>query len=108
MPDKALSGIKVLDLTWYVAGPYCTKLLADYGAEVIKLERPGSGDPARSIGPFPGDDPDLEKSGLFLYLNTNKKSITLNLKTDTGRKIFTEFDLPPIVVPLVRSLPESK
>lgn len=88
--EQALSDVKVLDVTHYVAGPYCTKLLADYGAEVIKIERPGSGDPARRMGPFPGDDPHAEKSGLFLYLNTNKRGITLNLKNETGKKIFRE------------------
>ena len=90
MADQSLSDVKVLDLTWYIAGPYCTKLLADYGADVIKVERPGSGDPARSLGPFLGDDPHPEKSGLFLHLNTNKRSITLNLKSEMGKKIFKE------------------
>jgi len=79
-----------LDLTHYVAGPYCTKMLADYGAEVIKVEKPGGGDPTRRLGPFTNDEPDSERSGLFLHLNTNKKGITLNLKSDTGRKIFKE------------------
>lgn len=88
--EQALSDVKVLDLTHYVAGPYCTKLLGDYGAEVIKIEKPGVGDGARRIGPFFGDDPHPEKSGLFLHLNTNKKSISLNLKTQTGIKIFKE------------------
>jgi crotonobetainyl-CoA:carnitine CoA-transferase CaiB-like acyl-CoA transferase len=90
MADQPLSDVKVLDLTWHIAGPYCTKLLADYGAEVIKVERPGSGDPARSMGPFFKDDPHPEKSGLFLHLNTSKRGITLNLKSDTGKKIFKE------------------
>ncbi|MEE9516079.1 MAG: CoA transferase [Candidatus Adiutricales bacterium] len=90
MTDKALSGIKVLDLTHYIAGPYCTKLLADYGAEVIKIERPGIGDGSRQLGPFYGDDPNPEKSGFFLYLNTNKMGITLNLKSKAGLKIFKE------------------
>lgn len=88
MSEQALSGVKVLDLTWHIAGPYCTKFLADYGADVIKIERPGDGDPSRRKGPFLGDDPHPDKSGLFLYLNTNKKSITLNLKSETGKKIF--------------------
>ena len=87
MPDTALDGIKVLDLTHHIAGPYCTKLLADFGAEVVKIERPGSGDPARRMGPFFHDEPHLEKSLLFLYLNTNKQSVTLNLKTHSGRHI---------------------
>lgn len=90
MLEQALSGIRVLDLTWYIAGPYCTKLLADYGADVIKIEKPGEGDPARKMGPFLQDDPHPEKSGLFLYLNTNKRGITLNLKSQTGKKILKE------------------
>ena len=88
--EQALSDIKVLDLTWCIPGPYCTKILADYGADVIKIERPGEGDPARRMGPFQDDAPHHEKSGLFLHLNTNKRGITLNLKSDTGKKIFRE------------------
>ena len=87
MADQALSDIKVLDFSHFIAGPYCTKLLADYGAEVIKVERPDTGDGARRLGPFPGDEPNGEKSGLFLHLNTNKRSITLNLKTAAAREI---------------------
>ena len=87
MPDMALSDITVLDFTHQISGPYCAKLLADYGAEVIKIERPGSGDPARAIGPFPKDVPHPEKSGTFLHLNTNKRSITLDLTNDRGRQI---------------------
>ena len=90
MPEQALSDVKVLDLTWHIAGPYCTKLLADYGAEVIKVEKPGEGDPTRRMGPFFKDDPHREKSGFFLHLNTNKKGITLNLKSATGKKIIKE------------------
>jgi len=90
MSEQALSDLRVLDLTWYIAGPYCTKLLADYGADVVKVERPGSGDPARNMGPFLGDAPHPEKSGLFAHLNTNKRSITLNLKDAAGRKLFKQ------------------
>lgn len=86
----ALDGIKVLELCNGIAASYCTKILADYGADVIKVETPGLGDPIRSVGPFPGDKPELETSGLFLYLNTNKKSITLNLKSPTGASIFKD------------------
>src|SRR6185369_2325422 len=67
------------------AGPYCTKLFADYGAEVIKIEAPDGGDVARRMGPFLKDEPNLEKSGLFLHLNTNKKSVTLDIETQAGR-----------------------
>lgn len=90
MSEQALSDVKVLDLTWHIAGPYCTKLLADYGAEVIKVEKPGEGDAARRMAPFFKDDPHPEKSGLFLHLNTNKKGITLNLKSAKGKKILKE------------------
>ena len=85
--QHALSSIRVLDLTHYIAGPYCTKLLADYGAEVIKVEKPGTGDGARTLPPFFADRPGQERSGLFFFLNTNKQSITLNLKHDRGREI---------------------
>ena len=83
----ALERLKVLDLTHHIAGPYCTKLLGDFGADVTKVERPESGDPARGMGPFAGDDPHPDKSLSFLYLNTNKRSITLNLKSGAGRSI---------------------
>jgi len=90
MAIGALDGITVLDLGTDIPGPYCAKMLADYGAEVIKIEDPAGGDPARRAGPFPGDIPHPEKSGLFLHLNTNKRSVTLNLKTATGRDIFLD------------------
>ncbi|MDR9458951.1 MAG: CoA transferase [Dehalococcoidia bacterium] len=88
MPDQALSRLVVLDLAENISGPYCTKLFADYGAEVIKVEKPPLGDPSRCAGPFPNDQPDIEKSGLFLFLNTGKKSITLNLESEDGSQIF--------------------
>lgn len=88
--DQLLEGVKVVDLTWHIAGPYCTKLLADCGAEIIKIEKPGEGDPARRMGPFPDNLPHPEKSALYLYLNTGKKSITLNLKSEFGKKIIKE------------------
>ncbi|MEE9163037.1 MAG: CoA transferase, partial [Candidatus Neomarinimicrobiota bacterium] len=85
MSGSALQDIKVIDLTHHIAGPYCTKLLADFGADVIQVEQPNGGDSARRLGPFPEDVPHPEKSGLFLYLNTNKRGITLNLKEPKGR-----------------------
>lgn len=83
-----LSDLKVVEVGELVAGPYAAKLLADLGADVIKVEPPGSGDPARRRGPFPGDVPDGETSGLFLYLNTNKRGVTLDLARPTGRDLF--------------------
>ena len=87
MTPGMLSGIRVLELGGQVSGPFCAKLLADYGAEVIKVEPPGDGDGARRMGPFAGDDPHPEKSIPFLYLNTNKRAITLNIGTRTGKGI---------------------
>lgn len=84
----ALDRFRVLDLTQYIAGPSCTALLAGMGAEVIKVERPGGGDPARRLGPFPKDTPGNEHSGIFLYLNAGKKSVTIDLKHPEGRGIF--------------------
>ena len=87
LEPQPLSDLRVLDLTHGIAGPYGTKLLADFGADVIKVERPGKGDFARSSGPFPGDIPHPEKSGLFLYLNANKRGVVLDLKTPTGVQV---------------------
>ncbi|MGD9894637.1 MAG: CaiB/BaiF CoA transferase family protein [Dehalococcoidia bacterium] len=86
-PALPLDGLTVVELGHHVAGPFCAKLLAMQGARVIKIERPGLGDPARRLGPFPCDVPDLVRSGLFLYLNGGKESVTLNLKSDTGRQL---------------------
>ncbi len=85
---QALDNVVVLDLTHHIAGPYATKLLADFGADVIKVERPG-GDIARRLGPFQGDEPNIEKSGLFFFLNTNKRSVIIDLKSAAGRAAFT-------------------
>ncbi len=82
-----LEGIRVLELGGHTSAPFCARLLADYGAEVVKIEPPGKGDPARSKGPFAGDDPHHEKSLPFLYLNTNKLGITLDVSCGTGRAI---------------------
>jgi CoA:oxalate CoA-transferase len=81
-----LNNLRVLDLGQGVSGPFCARLLADQGAAVIKVEPP-EGDPARRMGPFAGDEPHGEKSIPFLYLNTNKRSITLNLSTAAGRTL---------------------
>jgi len=81
-----LQGIKVLDLTRVLAGPYCTMMLGDLGAEVIKVETPTIGDDSRHFGPYQHGE-----SAYFMSLNRNKQSITLNLKTDEGKKILKEF-----------------
>jgi CoA:oxalate CoA-transferase len=80
-----LAGVRVLDLSRVMSGPYCTALLADLGAEVIKIETPGAGDDARRFGPFVG-----EASVYFALLNRNKKSVTLNLKSARAREIVAE------------------
>jgi crotonobetainyl-CoA:carnitine CoA-transferase CaiB-like acyl-CoA transferase len=90
MLEGALAGLKIVELSERVAGPFCTKVMADLGAEVIKIEKPGTGDVARSRGPFPGDEPHPDRSGLFLYLNTNKLGVTLDLGKPEGVKLFRE------------------
>ena len=81
-----LDGVKALDLSEDIAGSFCGRLLADYGAEVLKLEPP-TGVSLRRMGPFFGDDPHPEKSLFYLLMNLNKKGATLNLETVTGRNI---------------------
>ena len=85
--DSILSDIRILDLSQDVAGPFCTKLLAGLGAEVLKVEPPGFGDVSRRAGPFPHNAPNAEQSATFLYLNTGKKSITLDITQPTGTAI---------------------
>jgi crotonobetainyl-CoA:carnitine CoA-transferase CaiB-like acyl-CoA transferase len=82
---QALDNVTVLDLTHHIAGPYATRLMADLGADVIKIERPG-GDLARQLGPFQGNEPNPEKSGLFFYLNCNKRSVVLDLRSTAGKE----------------------
>ncbi|MDY6893614.1 MAG: CoA transferase [Chloroflexota bacterium] len=90
MEQQALAGLNVVEYSHFITGPFCTKLMADLGAEVIKIEEPGSGDDARARGPYPNDTPHPEQSGLFLYLNTNKFGITLNPRTTPGAQIFKD------------------
>jgi len=90
LPFLALEGVRVLDVSTDIAGPYCAKMLADYGADVIKVERPATGDTSRQHGPFINDKPHLEKSGLFLHLNRQKKGVTLDIKTSEGARLFRE------------------
>ena len=83
---RVLHDIRVLDLSQGVPGPFCAKLLAGLGAEVIKVEPPGTGDLSRGAGPFLGDA-QPRNSALFLYLNTSKKGITLDLEQPVGQQI---------------------
>ena len=82
----ALEGVLVLDLTHCIAGPYCTRLLAGFGADVLKIEPPG-GERGRRMGPFFQDEPGPDSSLVFAYLNAGKRSLTLNLKTEEGRDV---------------------
>lgn len=93
-----IDGVHVLDLTVGIAGPYATRLLADYGADVIKVEPPG-GDFARKLGPFPADVPHPEKSGTFLYFNANKRSIVVDLHAPSSGEVFARLvDWADVVV----------
>jgi crotonobetainyl-CoA:carnitine CoA-transferase CaiB-like acyl-CoA transferase len=82
-----LGHLTVVDLTHYVAGPYCTKLFADFGATVLKVERPRTGDPLRREGPFAHGEAGPERSLPFLWLNTAKRGLTIDLKSPEGRAL---------------------
>ena len=86
----ALAGFRVLEVGSMVAVPWCGKLLAALGADVVKVEPPGTGDPSRRRGPFPGDNPHPERSGTFLYLNTGKRGITLDVDDPQGRRVLRQ------------------
>ena len=92
---RPLEGIRILDLTRVLSGPYCTMLLGDLGAEVIKVERPGEGDDTRAFAPpFQGD-----QAAYFLSINRNKKSITLDMKSEQGKEILWRLlDLSDVLV----------
>ncbi len=81
-----LSNVRILDLTLIIAGPYCTLILGDLGAEVIKIEKPGIGESSRSMPPYFVEG----QSAYFIALNRNKKSMTLDLKSNRGREIFLD------------------
>ena len=100
----ALEGVTVLDFTAHIAGPYATKVLADLGARVIKVERPG-GDPARSLGPWLHDQPGLERSATYQFLNTNKESLVLDLKSADAQQVVD--DLLPTVDLVVEAFPPA-
>ena len=87
LPNGILSGVKVLDLTRMLSGPYCTMLLADNGADVLKIEDV-RGDTSRQSGPYRNDDVEKIWSGYFVSLNRNKKSVVLNLKDEVDKNEF--------------------
>jgi CoA:oxalate CoA-transferase len=98
-PAKPLDGIRVLAFEVQVAGPYCTMMLADQGASVVKVERPEGGDTARGGAPKIKNERGETQSGYFLRFNRNKRSLTLNLKSDEGRRLFGELaDKSDVVV----------
>jgi crotonobetainyl-CoA:carnitine CoA-transferase CaiB-like acyl-CoA transferase len=84
-PSSALAGVRVVEWGSLVSAPFCGKVLAELGAEVVKVEPPGSGDDSRRLGPFPDGEPDPERSGAFLFVNLNKQGITLDLDQASGR-----------------------
>ncbi len=88
MAIAALKGVRVVELGEGVSAAFCSKMFGDYGAEIIKVEKPAVGDITRHWGPFPEDKPHPEKSGTFFTLNTNKQSVTLNLESAEGRELF--------------------
>lgn len=87
---SALSDLRVVDLSSGVGGPYCAKMFADFGAEVIKVEHPQCPDYSRQLGPFPDGLDDAEAGGMFIYLNGGKKPVTLDLESQQGRTLFME------------------
>ena len=87
---KPLDGIKILSFEIQVAGPYCSMMLADQGADVIKVERPDSGDTARGGAPIVENDQGERQSGYFLRFNRNKRSVTINLKSEAGCEVFRD------------------
>lgn len=88
--QRPLTGVRIIGLEQYMSAPYCTMLLADAGAEVIKIERPGRGDPRRSIPPFVSDEQGRTVAGGFISYNRNKKSLALNLETNEGQEILRD------------------
>lgn len=88
LPDGALEGVKILDLTWVLSGPYASMVLCDLGAEVIKVERPPYGDVARTTGPFLAQEGADAESSYFFSINRGKKSTLLDLRRPEGKELF--------------------
>ena len=90
MQKRPLAGVRIIGIEQYMSAPYCTMVLADAGAEVIKIERPDGGDPRRSIPPFATDDQGKRVAGGFLGYNRNKKSVAVDLRQESGRKVLKD------------------
>ena len=91
---KALQGIRVVDFSHFIAGPFATMILADMGAEVIKIEAPGRGDDLRR---YPPVHPDLKLGAPFLWTNRNKQSVAVDLKSPEGLEIVRQLDRKSVV-----------
>ena len=107
-PPRALEGFRVLEDGGGIAAAYAGKLLADLGADVIKIEPPGRGDPIRRRGPFPADRPHRELGGLHLFLDTNKRSVALDLQTAAGRRLFRQLAATSEAVVTTRPIREQR
>ena len=105
MSNGPLNGIRVVEYGEFISGPFCAGMLGDLGADVIKVEMPQTGDQSRHHGPYPGDEPHPEKSGLFLFLNTNKRGLTLDLEAPGGKEVL--YDLLGTADILVENRPPS-
>ena len=97
-PERPIQGVKVIDLSLGLSGGYCTKMLRDLGAEVIKIEPQARETTPRSLGPFLNDEPNPETSAPFLYLNQGKKSVTLDIAHPEARPIIKRLSAESDVV----------
>jgi CoA:oxalate CoA-transferase len=87
---RPLDGVRVVGFEQQIAAPYCTMILADQGAEVVKIERPGKGDPAREMAPIKRNDAGEKNSGYYLRFNRNKKSLTLDVTRPEGQAVYKD------------------
>ena len=92
-----LRGLRILDISEGISGPFCAKLLGDLGADVVKVEKPDTGDVSRALGPFPDGTLDIEQSSSFFFFNTSKRSVVLDLDVEDGleklRALLARFDV---------------
>src|SRR5437868_6401902 len=95
---QPLAGLRVLDLSRVLAGPLCTMILGDLGADVVKVERPGTGDDTRTWGPPWADGPEGRESAYYLCVNRNKRSVAADLKTEEGRALVRRLAIDADVV----------